>query len=146
MPPFRSSALGAPACPAREYWAAGANRGAGDVVWRQAFKAEVGTRRGQVSATIFWDLRKYYEHIDLRFLWEKCKQHNFPLCIARLAIQAYSCARFLTLGGVVDGPHWVCRGIVAGCTFATSLIRVFAMDLSTPYPKPSATWVYSTCI
>eukprot|EP00959_Pyramimonas_sp_CCMP1952_P019670 415806-Pyramimonas_sp.AAC.1 len=31
----------------RPYWAAGAHRGAGDVVWRQAFRAESGTVRGQ---------------------------------------------------------------------------------------------------
>eukprot|EP00959_Pyramimonas_sp_CCMP1952_P009973 207841-Pyramimonas_sp.AAC.1 len=62
---------------------------------------------------MFWDLRKYYEHIDLGFLWAKCKQHQFPLGIARLAIHAYSCARFTTLGGIVDGPLYALRGIVA---------------------------------
>eukprot|EP00959_Pyramimonas_sp_CCMP1952_P044070 921169-Pyramimonas_sp.AAC.1 len=45
----------------RDFWAAGANRGASDVVWRQACKAESGSSRGLVSASIVWGLRKYDE-------------------------------------------------------------------------------------
>eukprot|EP00959_Pyramimonas_sp_CCMP1952_P213174 4460406-Pyramimonas_sp.AAC.1 len=53
----------------RVYWAAGANRGPVDVVWRQAFRAELGTRKGEFSASLYWDFRKYYAHIGLGFLW-----------------------------------------------------------------------------
>eukprot|EP00959_Pyramimonas_sp_CCMP1952_P248687 5198278-Pyramimonas_sp.AAC.1 len=97
----------------RDYWAAGAFRGAGDVVWRQAFRAESGALLGQCTASVFWDLREHYEHIDLEYLWQKCLQHRFPACLARLAIQAYSAARCMALGGIVEGPFFPKRGIVA---------------------------------
>eukprot|EP00959_Pyramimonas_sp_CCMP1952_P439241 9195091-Pyramimonas_sp.AAC.1 len=52
------------------------------------------------------DLRKYSEHMDLKLLWHTCRQHRFPACIARLAIQAYSAARYMVLGGIVEGPFF----------------------------------------
>eukprot|EP00959_Pyramimonas_sp_CCMP1952_P088024 1841831-Pyramimonas_sp.AAC.1 len=41
----------------------------------------------------------------------------------------------MTLGGIADGPFFALRGIVAGCTFATSLIRAFALEGFDPIPR-----------
>eukprot|EP00959_Pyramimonas_sp_CCMP1952_P242217 5062923-Pyramimonas_sp.AAC.1 len=48
--------------------------------------------------------------------------------MARLAIRAYRAPRFLSLGGCLDGPWFVFSGIVAGCSLATTLIRVNSIE------------------
>eukprot|EP00959_Pyramimonas_sp_CCMP1952_P306962 6424609-Pyramimonas_sp.AAC.1 len=77
---------------------------------------------------MFWDLRKYDEHIDLSFSWQQCLQHRWPARLARLAVQACSSARFLVFGGIVEGLYFVREGIVAGCSFATSLTGALVME------------------
>jgi hypothetical protein len=112
---------------ARSFFAAGPFEGAQDVVWRQAVRAETSTLSKDEAATVLLDLYKYYETIDLKLLLWRCKQVNFPLAIARLAIAMYLQARFFVLNGFVDGPFWASGGIIAGCTFATTLIRVYSI-------------------
>eukprot|EP00959_Pyramimonas_sp_CCMP1952_P248801 5200932-Pyramimonas_sp.AAC.1 len=50
------------------------------------------------------------------------------MAIARLAIAMYLQARFFVLDGFVDGPYWAQGGIIAGCTFATTFIRAYAIQ------------------
>ena len=44
-----------------------------------------------------------------------------------MALQAYRPCRFLTVGGIIEGPFWVINGVIAGCSMATTLIRVLAV-------------------
>eukprot|EP00959_Pyramimonas_sp_CCMP1952_P351524 7365051-Pyramimonas_sp.AAC.1 len=41
---------------------------------------------------------------------------------------AFRGGRFLSLGRLLSGPLHVQRGVVAGCSFATTFIRVFGLD------------------
>eukprot|EP00959_Pyramimonas_sp_CCMP1952_P016307 345418-Pyramimonas_sp.AAC.1 len=64
-----------------------------DVVRRQSFRAEAGTRRGDFSAPLLWESRKYYEQIGLGFPWCQRRRHGFPLALASFCIRACASAR-----------------------------------------------------
>eukprot|EP00959_Pyramimonas_sp_CCMP1952_P026929 565426-Pyramimonas_sp.AAC.1 len=97
----------------RRYWADGGNRGASDAVWRQSVLAEHGTAAKEVSCSVFYDMLKYYETIDLDMLLAKCRRRGFPQPIARLCMLAFRCGRLLSLGGIIMGPSFVDKGVVA---------------------------------
>eukprot|EP00959_Pyramimonas_sp_CCMP1952_P030425 637695-Pyramimonas_sp.AAC.1 len=63
----------------RRCWAAGAFRGASDVVWRQSVRAEAGTSRREISASV----------------------------LTRLSLFAYRCGRFVSIAGLLGGPCFV---------------------------------------
>eukprot|EP00959_Pyramimonas_sp_CCMP1952_P455125 9471055-Pyramimonas_sp.AAC.1 len=91
-----------------------------DVVWRQTVRAECEVARGRTSATLFWDLYKCVELVDLTKLRNRCREYGFPPAIAGLAICFYRSARFAGLGGTISGPAFANHGIIAGCSFATT--------------------------
>ena len=78
---------------------------------------------------------KYYETNDLDLMMQKCVRHDFPLPNARLSIFALRCGRFLSLGGTPMGLYFAQGGVVARCCFATTLIRVFALDAFDSIPR-----------
>ena len=90
--------------------------------------AEAGIAKGEYSCSVLFDLRKLYENICLDELAIRCTKHDFPLAIPRLRIHAYRCGRFLYLGGWLDGPYLCRKGVVAGCSMATTFIRVDCQD------------------
>ena len=108
----------------RPWFAAGRFMGAADTVWRQAVRSEGGVASGLSAVTLLWDFHKYYESIDLGRLLQRCACHGFPMAVARLCFSAYSCARHIVLAGYMTSACYASHGIVAGCSFATTLIRV----------------------
>eukprot|EP00959_Pyramimonas_sp_CCMP1952_P309306 6473096-Pyramimonas_sp.AAC.1 len=77
---------------------------------------------------MFFDLSKFYENINLERLEDRCRRLGFPMVIARLSIFAYKVGRFLSLGGWLEGPYFCVNGIIADCSMATTLIRVYCME------------------
>eukprot|EP00959_Pyramimonas_sp_CCMP1952_P235149 4913756-Pyramimonas_sp.AAC.1 len=63
-----------------------------DCVWRQAFRSEAGVRRGACSATVLWDMSKYYELIDLEALELRGRRLQFPLGVLHMCLAAYKSA------------------------------------------------------
>eukprot|EP00959_Pyramimonas_sp_CCMP1952_P373041 7812442-Pyramimonas_sp.AAC.1 len=61
-------------------------------------------------------------------LLRRGRQMHFPMAIARLATAMHLQVRFFVLNGFVDGPYWAQGGVIAGCTFATAFIRVYAIQ------------------
>eukprot|EP00959_Pyramimonas_sp_CCMP1952_P421416 8828422-Pyramimonas_sp.AAC.1 len=47
--------------------------------------------------------------------------------IARVCYTAYRACRCMAMNGRVDGPRFAWRRLIAGCGFATMLIRVFTL-------------------
>eukprot|EP00959_Pyramimonas_sp_CCMP1952_P317113 6637183-Pyramimonas_sp.AAC.1 len=83
-------------------------------------------------------MSKFYEHTSLESLEDRCRARGFPLVIARVCLYAYRCGRFMCLGGCVDGPYFARKGVVAGCSMATTFVRVFCMngyDRIPPIPR-----------
>jgi hypothetical protein len=113
----------------RPYFAAGTNRSAIDAVWRQALRAEAATaEQGATAAAVLTDLEKFFENIDHELLLERAEKHGLPLPLVKLALAAYSGPRMIRMRDFVAEELFADRGIIAGCSLATTLTRVYALD------------------
>eukprot|EP00959_Pyramimonas_sp_CCMP1952_P174599 3648741-Pyramimonas_sp.AAC.1 len=52
---------------------------------------------------------------------------RFPRCLIRLAVTAYRGPRFVSLSSLVDGPRYATLGVIAGCSIATTGVRIFVI-------------------
>eukprot|EP00959_Pyramimonas_sp_CCMP1952_P014419 305588-Pyramimonas_sp.AAC.1 len=112
---------------ARPYFAAGSFTGAGGAVWRQLLRAEGEVARDHTSANLLWDFVKYYETLPLGQLQQRCHQHDFPLAASRVAIAVYASARHVCLQAMISEAVFARFGVVAGCSMATTMIRINSM-------------------
>ena len=78
---------------------------------------------------------KYYEEICLEALRLRGIRHNFPLALLNVCIAGYKAARFMSLASIVAGPHFASCGVIAGCSAATTLIRVHSLDAFDTIPR-----------
>ena len=113
---------------ARSYFWGGAAKGAEQCVWHQALRSEWASGAGQCSASALLDLAKCYEKVKHGLLADKCQQHGFNAIVARLAISLYAGPRRLVANGAVSRQMCTKQGILAGCTFATTLLRVLLIS------------------
>jgi len=102
---------------------AGTNRGATDLVWRQAFRNEVACADDEHALSVLIDLAKCYEHVKHILLAREATKLNFPMVLLRITIRAYAWARKLTLDKRVCEDVMPSRGIIAGCASATSELK-----------------------
>ncbi len=112
----------------RPFFACGADRSAIDVVWRQAMRAEAAVASDLHAAAITSDLRKFYEAVDHELLVERAARHGFPLQIVKLAIAAYKGPRMIRLGAFIARELFASRGIIAGCSLATTFTRIYTIS------------------
>jgi hypothetical protein len=82
-----------------------------------------------VAVTVLFDLSKAYEHILFNVLRGKAAKFGFPLRLLRLLISMYTIPRIVMLAGVATGAFWPLRAVVAGCSFADLMMRVYIMDI-----------------
>ncbi|CAK0867148.1 unnamed protein product, partial [Prorocentrum cordatum] len=123
----RSFALGWELNNQRSFYAGQAFAPASDAVWRRSFRG-AGIAQGQAPATLLWDLSKFNEAICIVRLEQHCEMCGFPAPIFRLAMRAYRSARFACLAGIVTGPFYALNGVIAGCSFAASFLKVHILE------------------
>ncbi len=76
---------------------------------------------------ILEDLASFYETIDRDLLAQEAAALNFPLDIVRASMTAYGHPRMVALHGRLAREVHPRRGVVAGCTFASTYVRVFML-------------------
>ena len=106
----------------RPFFAAKEGNSALNTVWDQAFRAERAVAQGKSAAAVLLDLRAFYEHFDHDLLGERAADTNFPRKVARLALAAYP--RLITQEGRLGQPVLPKRGVMAGCGFATTWVKI----------------------
>ena len=76
--------------------------------------------------TVSWlgDLEKCYELIPFRFILEEAREVGFPAVLAEMAIAMYAGRRRVIFNKVYSRAVKTNKGIVAGCSIATTLIKV----------------------
>ena len=120
------------------FFAAGKGRGPIEVMWKVAARSEAKALQGGVAASLTWDLASFYEYIDHQLLADRAIADDFPLQVLRTALRAYLGPRHITCDGCCHEGLVAIRSIVAGCSQATTLVKVY-------YRRPllswSATWV-----
>eukprot|EP00959_Pyramimonas_sp_CCMP1952_P382784 8020899-Pyramimonas_sp.AAC.1 len=68
-------------------------------------------------------MEKCYEKIPHDVLWHACVKHNFSLRRIRLLLMVYGGKRWVKVREIVSDTIQITRSIVAGCSFATTLLR-----------------------
>ncbi len=112
----------------RGYFASGSGRSPIDAVWCQAWRAEAAIGdRGTAAAAVLTDLEKFYEHIDHDVLMDKASRHGFPKPLVRMALAAYSGPRMIRLRDFVAPEVHAGRGVIAGCSLATTLVKLYTV-------------------
>ena len=108
---------------AREYLACSKGRGALDAVWKRSILAEYAVNSHTCALALLWDLKSFFDTIDLDLLRERAQQVNFPAVLVNLAIATYKTPRYVHTRQGVAEPVYPGRGVLPGCSFAKALIR-----------------------
>ncbi len=116
---------------ARQYLSSAKGNGPQDTMWRMAARHEAGTAEGEQAGIIADDLAAFFETIDRQVLMREAAALGYPAPLLRAALAAYSSARMVTLHGRVAREIYPTVGVIAGCSLAMSLVKLFylrAMD------------------
>ena len=73
------------------------------------------------------DITKCYEHVDRLLLAAEAEWLKAPMTAVRLALRAYGWDRLVSFGHMVKQVDKPALGIVAGCAFATTLLRMYLL-------------------
>ncbi len=112
---------------ARAELAAAPGRGASQAAFDAAYTTEVAVARGKVAATTAIDLSQYYEHISVAEFIKPAMKVGLPAPIAALTAHFYLGPRRLRVGRAFSPVIYPRRGIVAGCTWCTVIIRIIIL-------------------
>ena len=112
----------------REYDWMRRGRGSEKAVWVQSVMEEAARQRGLAFAAVLVDLVKAFEQVMLHLVWEAGVEHNFPLEILRLSLEACTFKRRLVYRGAVSEravDTW--SAIMAGHGFGTDFMLLALM-------------------
>ena len=113
----------------RPYWGAGKGRRPLDPVWRWAADAESTPTSLNVGATLV-DVSAFYESLDHNVLRAAAVKYDFPLAILEAALTLYTgVAWYVRHGPFSSKPRWATKGVVAGCSLATSLVKLYLLEM-----------------
>ena len=113
----------------REYLACSKGRGALNAIWKRAMKSEAAVLDNTCVLALLWDLKSFFDTIDLDLLRQRAHQVGFPEALVNIAIATYECPRHIQTRQGVAQPVDPSRGILPGCSFAKALIGVYYMPV-----------------
>ncbi len=109
---------------ARPYFAAAPGCGAGKAVFDQTWEAECAHAHGEYVATTIVDFKQYYEHIEVDEVVAGGLRVGLPRAIMLLSAHLYLGPRHIRCGEAVSSALYPRRSVLAGCTWATLIIRI----------------------
>ena len=112
-------------------FAAASGQAATDTVWAQSLRAEQAVGHDHVAAAALFDLKSFFDTLQHDHLATRARIKKFPRKLARLGIDAYKAPRYVQRGGCVAAPLFPSRGVVAGCGFATTFVKIACFDVFT---------------
>ncbi len=119
----------------RSFFAACSGNGPLDALWRMTARHEAGIAEGEVAASVTEDLQSFFENIDRDHLLAEAAALGFPLPIVRAALAAYSSARMLSMGGRMGREMYPTIGVVAGCSLAMVLTKIYCLRALEEYAR-----------
>ena len=97
---------------------------------QQGLKVELSRARGQHCAGLLTDLLKAYEYVRRDKLISVANATGFPVAILRMCLAAYSGPRRILVDGQRTQPFSIgSRSLIAGCSFATTLLKVYLIKV-----------------
>ncbi len=112
---------------ARPYFAAAPGVGAERAVLTTSLFCEAARADGDTAATSTLDISKFYEQIEFDEMADGALAMGVPAEIILLTVHAYSGPRRIRVDNAWSSAVHPRRSIVAGCTWATVLIRAIAV-------------------
>ena len=111
----------------RHYLAFTKGGGCTATVFRQAVRQETSTKTGHKSATLYWDMKEYYEGIDRSRLVIRARQLHFPSFLLDVALRTYQYRRIVTWMDFAADAGSSSSGLPAGCGLVTSLVASYVI-------------------
>ena len=90
---------------------------------------ELAFEHNEANFSIYWDLTKFFDHVDLNRLALLAEQLGFLLKVLSLALNIHCNLRLLVHRGVTGCGISATRGILAGCPFSISFARACLYDI-----------------
>ncbi len=112
----------------RPYLAAAPRKGARAAAADQAWGAEAAWAKGETAATTIIDFKTFYEFINAAELADGSKQFGLPSAITSLLAHLYTGPRRIRVDGVVSARSYPRRSVLAGCTWATLIVRLIMIQ------------------
>ncbi len=112
---------------ARPFFAAAPGRGADRAAFEMSLAAEAAEARDDTVAAASVDIEKFYEHITVADYAEGALRQGVPKCVVLLTAHLYLGPRVIRVDNAVSAPLFPRRSIVAGCGWATLLVRVMML-------------------
>ena len=109
----------------RDYFYAGAMKGASVASWKQAARAEYAACSECIDYVAnLLDLVKAFERVPHDWLVIHAAEYKYPMRMLRLSIRAYLLGRVIIVDAVCSFTVFASRGITAGSVLATVELRV----------------------
>ena len=90
----------------------------------RALLDETACDLGFDCSTLFVDMDKFYDHVDLTRLIGKARELGYPLVCLALGMLVHTAERVVKVVGAFGDPLLPDGGVVAGCTQANGYARV----------------------
>ena len=87
------------------------------------FNEELSHLNGDIVATVFFDLTKFFDHIDPVVVMRECMLHGAPALVLALSMQLHLAVRIIMSNGCTADPICISRSILQGCRFSCSFAR-----------------------
>ncbi|CAK0802081.1 unnamed protein product [Prorocentrum cordatum] len=75
-------------------------------------------------ASLFLDIRKFYEHVRHDVLWTSAQRFGFNLKLLRGLLAIYQAPRIVLAGGMASAPFGAGGAVLAGCACATAVAKL----------------------
>ncbi len=111
----------------RPYLAAAPRKGAARAAFEVARVAETAAARGMTAAGTMVDIASFYKYTNPLEYIKSALRVGLPKVIVALSAHLYLAPRRVKVRGAYSGQVFPRRSIVAGCTWATALIRIMVI-------------------
>ncbi len=108
----------------RPYLTAAPSRGAARAVFDQTWGAEAAYAHGEEMASSIIDFKQYYEYIRADEVMQGGRKIGLPNVVMLLSAHLYLGPRHIRCGQAVAEALFPTRSILAGCAWATMIIRI----------------------
>ncbi len=111
----------------RPFFIAAPGRGAERAAVEMSLAAEVAAARDLESAASTVDLKQFYENVTVADFALEALRQGVPKVVVMLTAHLYTGPRVLRVKEAVAPPLYPRKSIVAGCTWATFLVRILML-------------------
>ena len=107
----------------RPFFASGPSRTCIDTVWKHAVITAHVSGEGRAAGTIMWDMVKFYESISHETMVKAALKQGFDISLLKASLCMYRAPRYLAMREAVGEGLFPTRGLIAGCSRATTLMK-----------------------